>query len=161
MTKPMKILVLAALLAAPLASYAHADDAADLARYRQAEKIGKERLAETHAPDILVHYPDGHTTKGLPDHIKELKFMFTWAPDTKISEHPVRLADGEWTSVYGVGEGTFTKPMVIGGKTIQPTGKTFHINMVTIGHWTKAGVMDEEYLFLDNAKMMQELGVTS
>ena len=63
-----------------------------LARYEEAEEIGKghlatfdtldfdvytnqrwERFPESHAADILVHYPDGHTTKGLPAHIEELK----------------------------------------------------------------------------------------
>lgn len=32
-----------------------------------------ENLHKSHAQDIIVHYPDGHTTKGIPDHIKELK----------------------------------------------------------------------------------------
>src|SRR5690349_24260698 len=31
-----------------------------------------ENLHRSHAQDILVHYPDGHTTRGIPDHIKEL-----------------------------------------------------------------------------------------
>ena len=37
-----------------------------------------DRLHESHAPDILVHYPDGHTTKGLDAHIAELKPMFVF-----------------------------------------------------------------------------------
>src|SRR5438552_1690937 len=39
-----------------------------------------ENLHKSHAQDIVVHYPDGHTTKGIPDHIKELKFMWTGIP---------------------------------------------------------------------------------
>lgn len=31
-----------------------------------------DRLAESHAEDILVTYPDGHTSKGLKPHIEEL-----------------------------------------------------------------------------------------
>ena len=92
-----------------------------LARYKEAERMGNQRLAafdtldfevysnqrwdrfpESHAPDILVHYPDGHTTKGLAPHIEELKPMFVFAPDTKIRTHPVRIQSGEWTSVIGV-----------------------------------------------------------
>src|SRR5207253_287895 len=42
-----------------------------------------ENLHKSHAQDIVVHYPDGHTTKGIPDHIKELKFMWTFAPDNR------------------------------------------------------------------------------
>jgi hypothetical protein len=149
----------------------------ELARYKTAEKIAKAHIAtfdtldfdvytnqkwdrfhESHAEDILVHYPDGHTSKGLQAHIEELKPMF--APDTRIRTHPVKFGSGEWTSVIGVLEGTFTQPMPIGGgKTIAPTGKPFKLTMSTVGHWTKAGVMDEEYLFWDNQDFMKQIGL--
>ena len=71
----------------------------------------------------------------------------------------VKIAAGERTSLIGVMEGTFTKPMpVAGGKPIAPTGKSFKLIMCTVGHW-KNGVMDEEYLFWDNATFMQQLGI--
>ena len=119
-----------------------------------------DRLNESHAEDILVHYPDGHTTKGLAAHVEELKPTFVFAPDTRIKAHPVKIAQGgEWTSVIGVMEGTFTKPMPIGGgKTIAPTGKSFKIQMVTVGHW-KGDVMDEEYLLWDNQGFMKQIGL--
>lgn len=119
-----------------------------------------DRLHESHAKDILVHYPNGATTKGLDDHIAALKPMFVFAPDTRIKEHPVKFGSGEWTAVIGAIEGTFTKPMPIGnGKTIAPTGKPFKLGMATIGHWTKDGVMDEEYLFWDNQDFMKQIGL--
>ena len=119
-----------------------------------------DRLTESHAKDILVHYPDGHTSKGLAAHIDELKPMFVFAPDTNIKTHPVRFGSGEWTGVIGVMEGTFTKPMPIGGgQTIPPTGKAFKLEMSTLGHWTKDGVMDEEYLFWDNQAFMKQIGL--
>ncbi len=119
-----------------------------------------DRLGESHAKDILVHYPDGSTTKGLDAHIDALKPMFVFAPDTRIEQHPVKFGNGEWTGVIGVLQGTFTKPMPIGGgKTIDPTGKSFKLSMATIGHWTKAGVMDEEYLFWDNQDFMKQIGL--
>src|SRR3974390_619319 len=115
-----------------------------------------------HAEDIVVHYPDGHTTKGIPDHVKELKFMWTFAPDNRITEHPVRFgtADGKWTAVAGFLDGTFTKPMVLPNSTvIQPTGKAYHLPMATLGHWNKQGTMSEEFLFWDNSTLMQQIGV--
>ncbi|PIO97393.1 ester cyclase [Pleomorphomonas carboxyditropha] len=119
-----------------------------------------DRLGESHARDILVHYPDGTTTKGLHDHIEALKPMFVFAPDTRIEQHPVKFGKGEWTGVIGLLEGTFTKPMPIGGgKTIPPTGKPFKLSMATIGHWTGDGVMDEEYLFWDNQDFMKQIGL--
>lgn len=117
-------------------------------------------VQESHAPDIVVHWPDGRKTKGLDTHIEDLKAMFVYAPDTRITEHPIRIASGEWTSVVGVMEGTFTKPMPIGsGKSIPPTGKAFKLVMSTVGHW-KDGVMDQEYLFWDNQAFMKQIGVT-
>jgi hypothetical protein len=121
-----------------------------------------ENFHRSHGKDIVVHYPDGHTTKGIPDHVKELKFMWTFAPDNRITEHPIRFgtSDALWTAVAGFLDGTFTKPMVLpNGTVIQPTGKAYHLAMATIGHWTKEGVMDEEYLFWDNATLMQQIGV--
>src|SRR4051812_7111566 len=116
-------------------------------------------LGKSHSKDITVHYPDGHTTKGLAAHIEELKPMFTFAPDSKIKEHPIRIAAGEWTAVTGAVEGTFTQPMDVGGgKTAAPTGKSFKLSMVTIGHW-KSGVMDEEWLMWDNASFMKQIGL--
>ncbi|SFJ15919.1 ester cyclase [Celeribacter neptunius] len=119
-----------------------------------------DRLHESHAEDILVHWPDGHTTTGLDVHIADLAGMFVYAPDTRIEQHPIRIGQGEWTGVVGVIEGTFTEPMPIGdGQFIQPTGKAYKLTMATVGHWTGEGVMDEEYLFWDNLSFMKQLGL--
>ncbi|QGY45639.1 polyketide cyclase [Maribellus comscasis] len=120
------------------------------------------RLHESHAEDILVHWPDGSTTTGIERHIEDLKKMFVYAPDTRIKEHPIKIGSGNLTAVMGVMEGTFTKPMPIGdGKFIDPTGKAFKINMVTIGLWDDKGVMYEEYLFWDNLTYMTQLGLAN
>lgn len=117
------------------------------------------RLHESHAKDIKVNWPDGHSTVGIERHIEDLKAMFVYAPDTRIKEHPIRFGSGNYTAVTGVFEGTFTKPMPIGnGKFIQPTGKAFNMPMATIGVW-KDGVMIEEYLFWDNQTYMNQIGL--
>jgi hypothetical protein len=116
-------------------------------------------LHRSHASDITVHWPDGHSTEGIEKHIEDLKAMFVWAPDTRIREHPVKVGQGEWTAVIGYMEGTFTQPMPTGdGQTIAPTGKPYRIRMATIGHW-RDGVMDEEYLFWDNQEFMRQIGL--
>ena len=117
-------------------------------------------LHRSHSQNVIVHWPDGHTTNGIDKHIEDLKAMFVWAPDTRIKEHPVKVGQGEWTAVIGVMEGTFTQPMPIGeGKTIPPTGKAYKLKMATISHWTKEGPMDEEYLFWDNQEFMKQIGL--
>lgn len=149
-----------------------------LARYQQAERLVAKhiatfdtldytvftyqqwtRLHESHSKDVVVHWPDGHATQGIEKHIEDLKALFVYAPDTRIKVHSVKFGSGEWTSVIGVMEGTFTKPMPgPDGKTIPPTGKAFKINMCTVGHW-KNGVMDEEYLFWDNLTYLKQIGI--
>jgi predicted ester cyclase len=168
-----------ALLAMGLALPALADsatDAADLARLKAAEAIATadlatfdildfdvfntqawDRLAESHTADIKVHWPDGHVAVGLEQHITDLKAMFVATPDFRVSEHPIRIGNGEWTSVVGVVDATFTQPMPKGdGTFIEPNGNKLHMNMVTVGHWVN-GVMDEEYLFWDSASYMSQL----
>lgn len=118
-----------------------------------------ERLHESHAKDIKVVYPDGSVTVGLEEHIAQLKPMFTFAPDTKITVHPIRFGSGNYTAVTGYIEGTFSKPMVLGnGTSIPPTGKSFKLPMCTIGLW-KDGVMYEEHLFWDNQAFMKQIGL--
>lgn len=116
-------------------------------------------LHRSHARDIAVQWPDGHITQGIEKHIEDLKAMFVWAPDTRIKEHSIKVGQGEWTSVVGVMEGTFTQPMPVGeGKTIPATGKAYRIKMVTVGHWS-GGTMDAEYLFWDNQAFMKQIGL--
>jgi hypothetical protein len=118
------------------------------------------RLHETHAKDIKVYWPDGHVTEGLEKHIEDLKMLFVYAPDTRIRQHPIRFGSGNMTAVTGVFEGTFTKPMPIGGgKFIQPTGKAFKMPMCTIGIWKPDGTMSEEHLFWDNQTYMNQIGL--
>jgi predicted ester cyclase len=119
-----------------------------------------DRLKESHAADIIVSWPDGHDTHGIERHIADLKAMFVALPDLKITEHPIRIANGHWTAVTGRMVGTFSKPMpMAGGKAIPPTGKKLDMIMATIGHWTDAGVMDHEWLFWDNQTYMTQLGL--
>ncbi|MGW0882492.1 ester cyclase [Streptomyces sp. NPDC002671] len=119
-----------------------------------------DRIAESHAQNIRVHWPDGHYTDGIDRHIADMKGQFVWAPDTRITEHPIRIAKDNLTSVTGVMQGTFTRPMPDGkGGFIQPTGKKFSVNMATVGIWNKDGVMDEEFLFWDNLTFYQQIGL--
>ena len=119
-----------------------------------------DELGKSHHKDIIVHWPDGRITRGIDEHIKDLKKMFVYAPDTRIKEHPIKIAQGEWTTVMGIMEGTFSKPMPIaGGRTIQPTGKPFKLPMATIGRW-QDGVMVEEWLFWDNLAFMKQVGLS-
>ncbi len=118
-----------------------------------------DQLWKSHAEDVIVHWPDGRTTTGIDVHIADLEALFVFSPDTRIQEHPIRIASGEWTAVTSIFEGTFTNPMPIGdGSTIPPTGKPFKLLIATIGHWEN-GVMKEEWLFWDSQTLMKQIGL--
>ena len=105
-----------------------------------------DRLGESHARTIRVHWPDGHYTDGIDRHIEDLKALFVWAPDTRIESHYLRVAGGGLTAVAGVMKGTFTRPMPDGkGGFIAPTGRKYAVNMATIGLWNRGRTMDEEF----------------
>jgi hypothetical protein len=118
-----------------------------------------DELSKSHAPDIVVHWPDGRTTTGIEAHIADLKQQFVFAPDTSIKEHPIKIAQGNYTAVQGIMTGTFSKPMPTpDGKAIAPTNKPFKLDMVTIGRWEN-GVMKEEWLMWDNQAFMKQIGL--
>jgi hypothetical protein len=118
-----------------------------------------DEMARSHAQDIVVHWPDGRMTTGLEAHIADLKQQFVFAPDTKISLHPIKIAQDNWTAVQGVMEGTFSQPMPTPeGKSIPPTNKPFRLEMITIGRWEN-GVMKEEWLMWDNQSFMKQVGL--
>ena len=119
-----------------------------------------DRLDESHAQNIRVHWPDGHFTDGIERHIQDLSAQFVWAPDTRINVHPIRVAKNELTAVTGVMKGTFSRPMPDGkGGFIAPTNKKFSLNMCTVGVWNRRGVMDEEFLFFDNQTFNRQIGL--
>ncbi|GAB3348692.1 ester cyclase [Lysobacter tyrosinilyticus] len=118
-----------------------------------------DELSKSHAPDIVVHWPDGRITTGIEPHIADLKQQFVFAPDTKIKTHPIKIAQDNYTAVTGVMEGTFSQPMPTpDGRSIPPTNKPFKLEMVTIGRWEN-GVMKEEWLFWDNQAFMKQIGL--
>jgi len=119
------------------------------------------RLAESHAQNIRVHFPDGHYTDGIERHIADMSAWFDFAPDMNIKVHPLRIAQGNLTAVMGLLKGTFSRPMADGkGGTIAPTGQAFAVNMCTVGIWNRQGTMDEEFLFWDNRTFYGEMGLS-
>lgn len=119
-----------------------------------------DRLPESHARHIRVHMPDGSTTEGLAAHVESLKYLFTFAPDTRIKQHPIRIAMNELTAVTGVMRGTFTQPLRLpDGTVVPPNGQRYALSMCTVGVWNAKGTMDEEWLFWDNQSFFGQLGL--
>jgi predicted ester cyclase len=118
-----------------------------------------DRLGETHAPDVVVHWPCGYQTQGIQAHKESLAFMFVYAPDTRIQSQAVKIGSGDYTAVTGVMTGTFSQPMPKNdGGAIEPTGKQFSLNTCTVGRW-QDGVMVEKWYYYDNAAYLRQMGI--
>lgn len=115
-------------------------------------------FGEIHAEDVRVVYPDGTETHGYAEHERWAKGFFA-SFDSTISEHPIRLGTGEWTSVVGEISITFARPLrTPEGRTIPPTGRTWRGRMCTVARW-KGGRIAEEYLFWDNLALQKGVGL--
>lgn len=78
-----------------------------------------------------------------------------------IEEHPIKVAEGDWTAVVGIISGTFTQPMVLtDGTTIPPTGKKARMKMAPFARWNNDQIA-EEILFWDRAEWMRQLGIAN
>lgn len=118
-----------------------------------------EAFNEIHASDVLVGWPDGRETHGTEEHSVDVEFVFSYAPDIQITDHPINFGQGPWTAGMGIVEGTFTEPMILPDETvIEPTGNKFRYTMITIAKW-QDGQIIEEYLFWDNAEVARQMGI--
>jgi hypothetical protein len=84
---------------------------------------------ELHAPDVLVVDFNGHTTKGIEEHIQYAMALISATPESKVLAHPIKIAAGNWTVGIGTLPGNLT--------------------MLTLAQW-KDGRIIQEYMFMQN-----------
>ena len=114
---------------------------------------------QIHCADVKVVFPDGRTTHGIEQHLKDIEGLFNGTPDSRVTAHPIAFGSGDWTAATGVLEATFSEPMQLpNGNSIPPTGNRIKLNMATIARWEN-GCIAEEHLFWDNAEYMKQLGL--
>jgi len=132
-------------------------DQLDFNAYSQRKDM--KLFRDIHCPDVKVVFPDGRTTHGIDQHVKDIDGLFNGTPDSRITAHPIAFGSGDWTATTGVMEATFSEPMKLpDGTSIPPTGKKIKMPMATISKW-KNGCIAEEHLFWDNAEYMKQLGL--
>lgn len=68
----------------------------------------------------------GNTTRGIEQHLQWAMAAISAAPESKVLDHPIKIAAGNWTAVTGTLPGNAT--------------------MITLAHW-QDGRIAEEYLF--------------
>lgn len=131
----------------------------DIADFELFSKQDWPRFSTSHTEDVHVVMPDGREVHGMKAHMSDMVDLFKSFPDMTIEEHPIKVAEGDWTAVVGIISGTFTKPMVLtDGTTVAPTGKKARMRMATFARW-KNDQIAEEILFWDRAEWMRQLGI--
>ena len=90
---------------------------------------------EIHGPDVLVVDFNGNATRGIEQHVQWAMAAISAAPDSRVLDHPIKIAAGNWTAVTGTLPGNVT--------------------MVTVAHW-EDGRIAEEYLFMQNPTVMSQ-----
>jgi predicted ester cyclase len=165
------ILWLLVLLALSITACAHGESVArtaqeqrnielfDIADFDLFSKQDWPRFRVSHTDDVHVVMPDGREVHGMKSHMSDMVDLFKSFPDMTIEEHPIKVAEGDWTAVVGTISGTFTNPMILSdGTTVPPTGKKARMRMATFARW-KNDQIAEEILFWDRAEWMRQLGV--
>jgi predicted ester cyclase len=119
-----------------------------------------DTFEKRHKHDTVVRWPAQPPTHGIKDHRAEGVQLFKTFPDQKIENRPYKVffANGDWTCSIARFTGTMTGPMVMGDKTIPPTGKKFEVDFCTVARWHDGQIV-EENLFYDVVGMMTQLGI--
>jgi len=131
----------------------------DKADFELFSKQDWPRFSTSHTDDVLVVMPDGREVHGMKTHMVDMVDLFKSFPDMTIEQHPIKVAQGDWTAVVGIISGTFTNPMVLpDGTTIPPTGKKARMRMATFARWQNDQIA-EEILFWDRAEWMRQLEI--
>ena len=114
-----------------------------------------------HKPDVVVRWPgQPHPTVGIGDHTAESIAFWKTFPDQKLDNRPYRVffASGDQTCSIAGFRGTMEGPMVVGGKEIPPTGKSFEVDFYTVARWHD-GQSVEENLMYDLVGFLQQIGL--
>ena len=115
-----------------------------------------------HKPDVVVRWPgQPNPTVGIEDHTKESIAFWKTFPNQKLDNRPYRVffASGDWTCSIARFRGTMKGPMVVGGKEIPPTGKSFEVDFYTIAKWDNGQIVEENLMY-DLVGFLQQIGLS-
>ncbi len=120
-----------------------------------------DTFEERHADNVAVFWPgQPEPTRGVQNHRQESVEFFKAFPDNHLVNNPYKIQffSDEYTCSVADFTGTFKGLMKgLDGKTVQPTGKKFHIEFCTVAHWKNEKIL-EERLFYDLVGMMKQIG---
>ncbi len=121
-----------------------------------------ETFKKRHTDNVAVYWPGGgEPTRGRHHHDLEAVEFFKTFPDNHLINRPYKIlvAEGNHTCSVADFSGTMKGPMKMGGKTIPPTNKKFHVEFCTVATWNEKGEITEERLNYDLVGLMKQIGL--
>ena len=121
-----------------------------------------ETFRKRHTEDVAVFWPgQPDPTRGRHNHDMEAVEFFKTFPDNHLINRPYKIffASGNHTCSVADFSGTMKGPMKMGGKTIPPTHRGFHVEFCTLATWNDKGEIVEERLFYDLVGLMKQIGL--
>jgi SnoaL-like polyketide cyclase len=122
-----------------------------------------ETFRRRHTEDVAVYWPgQPEPTRGRNNHDLEAVEFFKTFPDNHLINRPYKILIQQGNHTCSVADfyGTMKGPMkTADGKTIQPTGKGFHVEFCTVATWNSKGEITEERLFYDQVGLMKQIGL--
>jgi len=141
----------------PVAKHLELFDQLDFEAY---SKQDWDLFRQIHCDDVVVSDSMGNSSKGIDAHVAAMQQVFSWAPDSHVVDHPIKIGQGDYTAVTGHTHLTFTKPMPLpDGTTLPPTGKASDGTMVTIARWRGNCIAEEQLFFPDSSVSGHQLGL--
>ena len=95
----------------------------------------------------------------LAEHVRVSQEFCAIFPDNKVEQDPylVAFSNGEWTCTVARLTGTMTGSYNASGHVVEPTGRHFETQFVTMAKWSN-GKVTEEYAFLDFPGVLRQVG---
>ena len=144
-------------VADPVAKHLELFDQLDFEAY---SKQDWELFRQIHCDDVVVSDSMGNHSKGIDAHVAAIQQVFSWAPDSQVLDHPIKIGQGDYTAVTGRTHLTFTEPMLLpDGGSVPPTGKASDGLMVTVARWRGDCIAEEQLFFADTSVSQKQLGL--
>ena len=111
-----------------------------------------EDLSKLYAEDYVSH--TNSKIKGREGVISDFTKNYKYWPDVKVIIEQI-VAEGDWVMIRSMTTATHSN-VVMG---VQPTQKTVEVVYWDVQHYNKEGLIFESWTMLDNASLMQQLGL--
>ena len=117
-----------------------------------------EAFAATLDTNATVDDPLYGSVKGRDALVKIEKEAFKSVPDVEISIRSM-MAEGEMVAFEAVASGTFSAPIEVSGRTLQPTGRDIEFKEAAFFRVNVKGLITEAHYYYDALGLFKQMGL--